>query len=378
MVEIINNSVCRGVAGRRANPTPSGVVIHNTADNATAKQHMNRLASMSSTQLENGFAHYFIDENTVIRTEDTFNMAWHTANPDGNANYVGYEVCRSTGDQNTFLQAEQNTFKQVAQDLKEWELPANINTVRLHKEFSATACPHRSSELHGKTIDAVKDYFISQINKYMQGTHPQPPVDDNKVISVSGDKYMDQRLNQGAKVDFKLYKAVIKDIPSEKMAKEMSEFTRQNTKADLLAGNVFTVEYPNRLMLKITGLTKKRADGWKPEIIRLTQGQVPNYDGKNVRIVKQSGVDYYWIEVDKLPKDWQAVNKRLRQNIQERFAVELLDKRVFYSKQSNDKYYLEVNNLEDNERAKMIVDKLRRWFPSKNNAYSDAVAVLQY
>lgn len=180
MVKIINKSVCRGVAGRRANAVPYGIVIHNTADNNTAEQHMNRLASYNNKQLEAGFAHYFIDENTIVRTEDTYNMAWHTANADGNANYVGYEVCRSTGDEKKFLQAEQNTFMQAAQDFKEWGKVPTRENVRLHKEFVATACPHKSWDLHGKSVNAVKDYYISQIKKYMAGNKPNPPVNKPK------------------------------------------------------------------------------------------------------------------------------------------------------------------------------------------------------
>lgn len=178
MVQVINNSVCRGAAGRRTTAKPKGVVIHNTADNASATQHMNRLEGMSAAQLASGFAHYYIDEGTIIRTEDTYNMAWHTANQDGNANYVGYEVCRSTGDQGQFLQAEQNTFKQVAEDLQFWGIIPTRETVRLHKEFSATACPHRSWELHGQTVNAVKDYFISQIKKYIDVSNTETAKND--------------------------------------------------------------------------------------------------------------------------------------------------------------------------------------------------------
>ncbi|MBL1226615.1 peptidoglycan recognition protein [Enterococcus sp. BWR-S5] len=192
MVKIINNSVCRGVAGARASATPSGVVIHNTADNATAKQHMNRLAGMSVAQLAAGFAHYFIDETTVVRTEDTFNCAWHTANANGNTNFVGYEVCRSTGDEATFLQAEQNTFKQIAEDMLFWGMKPSRATVMLHKEFSATACPHRSWELHGKATNAVKDYFISQISKYMTGNNTSNSNDEtsNKTQIQEDDETM--------------------------------------------------------------------------------------------------------------------------------------------------------------------------------------------
>ncbi|ENZ5586012.1 N-acetylmuramoyl-L-alanine amidase, partial [Enterococcus faecalis] len=128
----------------------------------------NALAVMSPTQLANGFAHYYIDRNTIARVEDTFNAAWHTANSDGNLNYVGYEVCQSMGANDAdFLANEQMTFKQIAEDMKFWGMQPNRDTVRLHKEFVPTACPHRSWELHGKETNAVKDYFISQIKKYM-------------------------------------------------------------------------------------------------------------------------------------------------------------------------------------------------------------------
>lgn len=170
MAQVINQSVCGGIAGRRPNATPKGVVIHNDAGSiyATAAQYVNALAVMSPTQLANGFAHYYIDRNTIARVEDTFNAAWHTANPDGNLNYVGYEVCQSMGASDTdFLANEQMTFKQVAEDMNFWGMQPNRDTVRLHKEFVPTACPHRSWELHGKETNAVKDYFICQIKKYM-------------------------------------------------------------------------------------------------------------------------------------------------------------------------------------------------------------------
>lgn len=170
-MENINKSVCRGVAGKRQGNV-KGIVIHNDAGSisATAKHYVSALEKMNNNQLANGFAHYYIDRNTIARVEDTFNQAWHTANTDGNANYIGYEVCQSIGASDAdFLANEQATFKQVAEDLKFYGLKANRNTVKLHREFVATACPHRSWDLHGKSVNSVKDYYISQINKYMDG-----------------------------------------------------------------------------------------------------------------------------------------------------------------------------------------------------------------
>ena len=45
-------------------------------------------------------------------------------------------------------------------------MPVNRDTVRLHREFIQTDCPLRSWELHGKSANAVKDYFIAKIKYY--------------------------------------------------------------------------------------------------------------------------------------------------------------------------------------------------------------------
>lgn len=189
MVNIINNSVCRGVAGKRVGNV-KGVVIHNTWTNTTAEQEMNRLAGLTDKQLEAGFAHYYCDENTIIRTEDTFNRAWHVANSDGNNSYIGYEV---RGNRETpkavFLQAEQNAFWQAAEDLRFYGLPVNRDTVKCHHQFSATECPKRSLMEHcgydsTLAVPAVittqmQDYFISQIARYYNNPNLKPDGSSN-------------------------------------------------------------------------------------------------------------------------------------------------------------------------------------------------------
>lgn len=74
------------------------------------------------------------------------------------------------GNQATFLANEQKVFEDVAKWMKSVGLQPNRNTVRLHQEFSATSCPHRSWALHGSSINAVKDYYITQILKKMNGS----------------------------------------------------------------------------------------------------------------------------------------------------------------------------------------------------------------
>lgn len=184
MVKVTERSVCRGVAGRRSGDV-KGVVIHNTWDNLPASHHLTRLANSNNNQLANGFAHYYIDENEIIRVEDTFNGAWHVANYEGNMYYLGYEVKgnRSTPS-NILKRAEQNALWQAAIDLRFYKKPVNRSTVRLHHEFSATECPKRSLIEHcgydstytvpTHITNKLKDYYIKEIKKYYDNPKLKP------------------------------------------------------------------------------------------------------------------------------------------------------------------------------------------------------------
>lgn len=169
-MKIINESIFKGIAGgRNIGSRPKGVVIHNDGGSMTPSQYVTWLKQRyKNGESSKGFAHYYGNRDEMARVEDTYNAAWHTANYEGNQNYVGYEVCQSfSATDEEFLANEQAVFKQVAEDMIFWGLDINRNTVRLHKEFSSTDCPHRSWALHGKSVNAVKDYFIEQIMKYI-------------------------------------------------------------------------------------------------------------------------------------------------------------------------------------------------------------------
>jgi N-acetylmuramoyl-L-alanine amidase CwlA len=128
---------------------------------------------LPSHNAELGFAHWYVCSDGILQVENEANMAWHTANANGNANYIGIEACQSMGNLDTFRNNEDRSVKLAAEILKRYGLQPNRNTVILHKQFSATACPHRSVSVHGDwTI--MQDYFIAQIQKYMNGSTPNP------------------------------------------------------------------------------------------------------------------------------------------------------------------------------------------------------------
>lgn len=156
-----------------------GVVIHNTAGNRTTLEDYNALHNASIARYEAGIAHYYCDRHTIWRAIDTYRIAWHVANTYGNGHYLGYEVEESMSASNKdFMMNEQATFKQAAIDMLYYGIEPNRKTVKLHNQFVATACPHRSMAIH-VNFDPIKqgapptakqhemqDYFIKEIKKY--------------------------------------------------------------------------------------------------------------------------------------------------------------------------------------------------------------------
>ena len=162
---------------------PKGIVIHNDASSLTAEQWRNALVNAPLSTLERGIAHSYISNGYVYQALPEGRIAWHTANNNGNTNYYGIEVCQSMrATDKQFLENEQQAFQEAARMLKKWKLPVNRNTVRIHSEFSATQCPHRSLALHCNytssyrapqdVVNKMKDYFISQIKSYYDGKIP--------------------------------------------------------------------------------------------------------------------------------------------------------------------------------------------------------------
>ncbi len=186
----------RGIAGRRPGK-PRGAVIHNDAGSQNATVAFYKQWLNSNRAAENGFAHVYMSSDGRYQLEDYDNMAWHTANQIGNTWYVGWEVDQSMGDLGVFMRNEVAVLKDVAKFMLQYGLAPNRETVRLHKEFSSTTCPHRSWEIHGQLIDAVKDYFIQEIKKYMgrPDTDPQP----DPAPGVTG--YTVERWNKQQSVD---------------------------------------------------------------------------------------------------------------------------------------------------------------------------------
>ena len=157
-------TICGGIAGARGR-NPNSIFIHNDAGSQEANSnHYNTW--LRTHPLGNGFAHYYVADDYILQAEDDGNCAWHCGNDYYNTNALSIEVCQSFGNENIFLSNEKKALKLATQKCKQYGIAPSESTIRLHQEVYATACPHRSVELHGGAKE-TKRYFIAEIKKYM-------------------------------------------------------------------------------------------------------------------------------------------------------------------------------------------------------------------
>ena len=133
--------------------TPSRIVIHNTANDASAK---NEIAYMIGNNQEVSF-HYAVDDKEVVQGIPEDRNAWHSGdgeNGKGNREGVAIEICYSKSGGERFIQAEKNAVDLIVLILKKYNW--GIDKVTKHQDYSGKYCPHR-------TLDMGWDRFIKMI-----------------------------------------------------------------------------------------------------------------------------------------------------------------------------------------------------------------------
>ena len=122
--------------------TPKGICIHNTANDASAR---NEISYMQSNNNEVSF-HIAVDDQEAIQGLPFDRNAWHAGdggNGQGNRNYIAVEICYSKSGGSRFEAAEKRAAKEVAALLKKYGW--GIDKIKDHRSFSGKNCPHRTN-----------------------------------------------------------------------------------------------------------------------------------------------------------------------------------------------------------------------------------------
>ena len=147
--------------------TPEFIVVHNTANDATAQ---NEIKYMISNDNQVSF-HFAVDDKEVIQGLPLDRNAWACGdgtNGSGNRKGIQVEICYSKSGGARFENAEKNAAKFIAQLLKErgW----GVDKVKKHQDFSNKYCPHRTLDKGWASfVNMVKDY-LNELNKPVQST----------------------------------------------------------------------------------------------------------------------------------------------------------------------------------------------------------------
>ena len=159
--------------------SPIGICVHNTANNASAK---NEVAYMKSNNNEVSF-HIAIDDVEAIQAIPLDRNTWHAGDGgsgNGNRKYISIEICYSTGDINKFKQAEKRASKEIALLLKQYGW--NINNVKKHQDFSGKYCPH-------KTLDLGWDRFLKMVQNELNNLNKPTNTTNKKIYRVQVGAY---------------------------------------------------------------------------------------------------------------------------------------------------------------------------------------------
>ena len=157
--------------------TPIGFCIHNTSNDASAE---NEIKYMISNNNQVSF-HYAVDEKYVIQGVPTNRNCWASGDGNGNGNrkHIHIEICRSTGDLETFKKCEQNCAEFLAKELKKrgW----GIDRVKKHQDFASKRCPHR-------TLDLGWTRFLNMIQKELDKLNGKTTTTTTTISFNVGDK----------------------------------------------------------------------------------------------------------------------------------------------------------------------------------------------
>lgn len=158
--------------------TPDCIVIHNTANDAPAKNEISYMHSNSNTVS----FHFAVDDKEIVQGIDLNRNTWNAGdgvNGKGNRKGISIEICYSKSGGARFEAAQRNAAELTAKLLKDYGW--GIDRVKKHQDFNGKHCPHRTLDDYGW------DYFLNLVKSFMT---PAVTIKKGDLVSIkAGAKY---------------------------------------------------------------------------------------------------------------------------------------------------------------------------------------------
>lgn len=167
--------------------SPKYITIHNTANDASAKNEANYMLSNSNATSY----HVAIDDIEAVELIPFNRNAWHAGDGTGpgNLSSIGIEICYSKSGGKRYEEAEANAIEYTAHVLVQLGLPPSA--VKFHQEWSGKNCPHRIlDEKRGAAFKlAIAKRYEELKNPKPIAPHvekPKPVVEEPKPGDIKG------------------------------------------------------------------------------------------------------------------------------------------------------------------------------------------------
>lgn len=255
MVEIRQNLVSADKYDLKCPYTmePQYVVIHNTANDASAA---NEIAYMRSNSKEVSF-HYAVDDKEIVQGIPENRNAWHAGDGGsgkGNRYGIGVEICWSKSGGEKFTAAEKNAAEFAAHLLKKYGW--GIDRLKKHRDFNGKYCPHR-------TLDLGWERFVKMVQAHLAQAKDEQPTETEKETAAKAVNYKAKvtakdglRVRKGAGVKYGVVKVLAQGtlvtVTAEQdgwgrisdgwISLEWVEKVKETTGAVYVAGKVYTTK----------------------------------------------------------------------------------------------------------------------------------------
>lgn len=150
--------------------TPTRIVIHNTANDASAE---NEIAYMHSNNNETSF-HFAVDDIQAVQGIELNRNSWNAGDGNGKGNREGIaiEICYSKSGGERWVKAVNNAAELTAKLLNDYGW--DISKVTKHEDYRGKHCPHRILDEYGwdNFLELVKNKLYTINGAYKE---PQKP-----------------------------------------------------------------------------------------------------------------------------------------------------------------------------------------------------------
>lgn len=166
---------------------PEGITIHNTANDASAK---NEVSYMISNNNQVSY-HYAVDDVRAVQGIPLDRNAWHAGDGRGfgNMSTIGIEICYSKSGGDRFLAAERNAAELTARIMLQYGWGVDkigTKVINTHQSRSGKYCPHRTLDLGiNRFYDMIREKYYE-----LSGQKPEVTPTPAPAPAVSGDDYL--------------------------------------------------------------------------------------------------------------------------------------------------------------------------------------------